>query len=108
MASSQLVYPEARAALAAAERAGRLDGTAYDQAVAALDLLYDDLQIIGVDDQLAHEAGDLAVHYALRGYDAMHLASALALDANEVVLATWDAALSRAADQTGRLLVNRL
>jgi uncharacterized protein len=78
-ASSVLAYPEARAALAAARRAGRLTARAHDRAVAELDALDAELVIVGVDDALARRAGELADEHALRGYDAVHLASALAL-----------------------------
>lgn len=75
--------------------------------MSALESFYADLQIIRIDDQLARRAGELAAEFALRGYDAVHLACALALDAEDAVLATWDAALGDAAHQTGRLLVNQ-
>lgn len=104
--SGQLVYPEARAAVAAAERAGRIDGEMQRLAVDELDALYGQLRIVGVDEPLARHAGELAQRHALRGYDAVHLACALAVDGDDVVLATWDRALGEAADDTGRLLVN--
>jgi predicted nucleic acid-binding protein len=37
----------------------------------------------------------------LRGYDAVHLATALELDGDDVFFLTWDRALARAADQVG-------
>ncbi len=105
--SGQLVYPEARAAVAAAGRAGRVDHKVRRLAIAELDALYAELRIVGIDEPLARHAGELAERHALRGYDAVHLACALAVDADEVLLATWDSALSDAASETGRLLVNR-
>jgi predicted nucleic acid-binding protein len=41
----------------------------------------------------------------LRGYDAVHLASALAIDSPDVVLATWDRALAAAAVEEGLAVV---
>jgi predicted nucleic acid-binding protein len=38
---------------------------------------------------------------ALRGYDAVHLATALELGDEEVVLVTWDRDLTRAAERIG-------
>jgi uncharacterized protein len=105
--SGQLVYPEARAALAAAERARRIGEKIHRAAVADLDAVYAQLRIVGIDEPLAQHAGELAERHALRGYDAVHLACALAVDAADVLLATWDRALNEAADETGRLLVNR-
>jgi len=37
----------------------------------------------------------------LRALDALHLASALSLDAEDVIFATWDARLHRAAREHG-------
>jgi len=105
--SGLLVYPEARAAMAAARRSARVDDPAYDAAITSLEELYAELRVIAVDEPLARHAGDLAAEHGLRGYDAVHLACALAIDAEDVLLATWDAALGDAAHQTGRLLVNQ-
>jgi predicted nucleic acid-binding protein len=96
-----LAYPEARAALAAARRARRLTARAHDRAVAELDALNAELVIVGVDEALARRAGEIADERALRGYDAVHLASALALGRGETILVTWDRDLSNAAVDTG-------
>jgi predicted nucleic acid-binding protein len=55
-----------------------------------------------VTDDVVGLAGDLADREALRACDAVHLASALlAGEGNDVLLATWDRALSRAAHRLG-------
>jgi len=77
-ASSVLAYPEARAALAAAHRGDRLSADGYRYARAGFESLQSELLLIGIDGQLARHAGRLAEEFALRGYDAVHLASALA------------------------------
>jgi predicted nucleic acid-binding protein len=100
-AASVLAYPEARAALAAARRAERLTGRGHDRAVAELEALSSELTVVGVDERLARHAGQLAFEHGLRGYDAVHLASALALDAAETILVTWDHDLSTAAAGAG-------
>lgn len=56
--------------------------------------------MVGVDVALAREAGDLAEQLGLRGYDAVHLASALALGEPATVV-TWDDELRRAAAGCG-------
>ena len=104
--SSQLLYVEARAALAAAHRGARLDDRGLDQARVGLESLHAELRLIAVDEALARTAGDLAEQQGLRGYDAVHLASALAINADDVLLATWDRGLSDAALATEALLVN--
>jgi predicted nucleic acid-binding protein len=106
LVSSQLVYPEARAALAAATRAGRIDESTHVSAVATLEDLYAQLRIIAIDEPLARQAGDLATQHALRGYDAVHLACALHLQGDDILLATWDNALNSAARATGQLIAN--
>jgi uncharacterized protein len=104
--SSQLLYPEARAALAAAARGGRIGESTHTSAVATLEELYAQLRTVAIDEPLARHAGDLAAQHALRGYDAVHLACALRLHGDDVLMATWDNALNTAARATGRLLVN--
>ena len=69
--------------------------------MAELDELNAELLIVGVDGALARRAGDLADERALRGYDAVHLASALALGSGETILVTWDDDLSAAATAEG-------
>jgi uncharacterized protein len=99
--ASHLVYPEARAALAAAERAGRLDRRGLRRAVAELDAATASMSLVGVDDLLAREAGRLAEEHGLRGYDAVHLATALSGEDPELLIVTWDRGLARAALQSG-------
>jgi predicted nucleic acid-binding protein len=99
--SGQLVYPEARAAAAAAYRNGRLDAAELRAAVRAIDEIYEELTKVSVDAALARAAGEIAERRALRGYDAVHLASAKSIDSPDVVLATWDRALADAAGQEG-------
>ncbi len=99
VASSILSYPEGRAALAAARRAGRLTARRHAQAIADFDDIQSELLLLEVDRDLALHAGQLAADLALRGYDAVHLATALAL--GDAALVTWDGDLSAAALQAG-------
>lgn len=100
--SSHLIYPEARSALAAASRASRIGARALRRAIADLDVAVASIQRIGVDETLAAEAGRLAQEHALRGYDAVHLATALSVEDHSVVIVTWDDDLARAALRCGR------
>jgi len=99
--SSQLIYPEARAAAAAAHRRRRITSTTLRRAVDRIDELCTELDVIGLDPDLAHSAGDLAEAHGLRGYDAVHLATALSVESDSVLLATWDGDLARAAVAAG-------
>lgn len=99
VASSRLLYAEARAALAQASRLERLNHAEHLQAVSDLDGLVSSLDVVEVTDQVVRRAGELADNLALRGYDAVHLASAELLDDRDLVLATGDAQLHKAAKQ---------
>lgn len=100
-ASSILAYPEGRAALAAARRLDRLGADEHRKALADFEDLYADLATIGVDQELAVRAGKHAEDLGLRGYDSVHLATALALGDDEVVVVTWDRDLARATEEVG-------
>jgi uncharacterized protein len=100
-AASVLVYPEGKAALASAHRGNRLTQDLYREAVESFDRSYEELAVVAVDEQLAHDAGALALEFALRGYDAMHLATALSLAEHDVALVSWDHDLCRAASESG-------
>jgi predicted nucleic acid-binding protein len=99
-ASSILSYPEGRAALAAARRAGRLTAAGYARAATGFESLHDELLVVGIDRGLAHRAGALAERFALRGYDAVHLACALSLH-TATTLVSWDEDLRIAAAGSG-------
>lgn len=59
------------------------------------------IDYIEVSAQLAHTAGELAHAHGLRGYDAVHLAAAVAAADNELVVVTGDADLGTAAVSLG-------
>jgi len=99
-ASSILVYPEGRAALAAARRAGRLTANEHSRVLQDFEALRDELLLVGIDEPLAQHAGELAEDLGLHGFDAVHLASALALRADTTFI-TWDSELGRAAMRSG-------
>jgi hypothetical protein len=96
-----MVYAEGRAALASARRVRRLRAGYYSAAVRSLDAYYDAMVAIDVSDEIVRHAGDLAERHDLRGYDAVHLASALAVVPEGEPLVTWDAALAEAARLEG-------
>ncbi|MBW3535488.1 MAG: PIN domain-containing protein [Gemmatimonadetes bacterium] len=98
-------YPEARAALAAAGRSGRIDQAGLRTAVRDLEAACTAMALVGVDWALAQHAGEIAELYALRGYDAVHLATALSVDEPDLVLLTWDRDLADAAVRAGRAVI---
>jgi hypothetical protein len=60
--------------------------------------------VIEVDQDLVEHASTLAVKRELRSLDALHLAAALVLPREDLLLATWDRRLHAAA-QAERLMV---
>jgi uncharacterized protein len=98
---SRLVYPEACAALARAVRMGRLTPTDMGSATTELDDLVEQIDVIEVTEELARAAGRLAQVHGLRGYDAVHLAAAIAVSDDDVVVVTGDIDLAEAAMASG-------
>ena len=103
--TSHAAYPEVRAALAAAERCGRIDTATQREAVADLERLSGSMYLVALERDLAWRAGTLAEDHALRGYDSVHLASAVGMSAPRVVVVTWDKKLALAASQRGLAVV---
>ncbi len=99
--TSRIAYAEARAALAAGSRSGRVAGTERREGRRALEEFFQAMDLIDVTPEIVRTAGDLAEAHALRGYDAVHLASLLTLDPEDTVLVTWDRELARAGYASG-------
>jgi predicted nucleic acid-binding protein len=94
--TSRLLYVEAAAALARAARLGRLEPSAHEQALAALETLWLQFDVLAVDEDLVQRAATLARTRGLRGYDAVHCASALEVDGPTVVAVSGDRVLLEA------------
>lgn len=88
--SSRLAYPEVRAALAAAGRTHDLDETDLAAAERAWEGFWATARPVELTSAVERHAGQLARLHALRGSDAVHLASALAVGDPELVFAAWD------------------
>ncbi len=58
-------------------------------------------EVVEVDGRLAEEAATLAIARELRSLDALHLAAALMLPRDDLLLATWDHRLLAAARAEG-------
>jgi predicted nucleic acid-binding protein len=99
--SSRLAYPEVRAALAAAGRASRLNEKEQAHAESLWEDFWAATRPVEFTEQVAAHAGVLASRHALRGADAVHLASLLAVSATETVFAVWDDRLRAGAEAAG-------
>ena len=88
--SSRLLYVETAAALTQARRIGRLTEGKRRQGRRRLDQLWSQMDVAEVDEHVVTRAADLARRLSLRGYDAVHCASAEQLDDDDVVAASGD------------------
>lgn len=104
LATARVLYVEARAALAAARRAGRLSPTQHARTAAELESLWSQMAIVEITEDLVSRAAELAERERLRGYDAIHLAAALLVGAD--VLASADVGLCAAAARHGLSVAN--
>ena len=101
-----MTFAEAAAALARASRLGRLTTDAHDGALAELESVWAQMDVLDVDDDLVRTAGALARTHALRGYDAVHCAAALSLAADDLVAASGDSELLAAWRDDGLAVVD--
>ena len=101
LVSVRLIYAEARAALAQAQRMRRVAARQLPRLAEDVDTLYSQLDHLEVDETLARRAGELAQEFGLCGYDAIHLAGAERLHDPELVLVAGDDPLLDAATELG-------
>lgn len=99
--SSRLAYPEVRAALAAAGRDHRLGTADQGRAESDWEDYWKSTRAVELTESVAAHAGKLAGDHALRGADAVHLASLLAVGADNTLFAVWDERLRAGADSVG-------
>jgi predicted nucleic acid-binding protein len=88
--SSRLAYPEVRAALAAARRNRALTEMELTAVERDWDEYWNATRPVELTRTIEREAGKLAREHALRGADAVHLASALAIGDRQLIVAVWD------------------
>ena len=105
IATSIVAYAEARAAFARKFREKGLSRAHFESVKKALDADWPRFFVLNLNSLTAKSAGDLAEKHALRGFDALHLASALSLRpaSGDAVLrfVTADTRLQRAARLEG-------
>ena len=99
--SSRLAYPEVRAALAASARNHDLGGDDLLAAERTWEEFWAATRPVELTTAVEQQAGQLAKSHALRGADAVHRASALAIDDSDLVLAVWDRRLHASALAAG-------
>ena len=108
MATSAVAYPEARAAFARLKAQGSSTEAKHHQRLAQLNLDWENLLRIELAPAVVRTAGDLAEVHGLRGFDSIHLASALWLKektSTPLNFAVFDQRLRVAAERAGLAVV---
>ena len=112
IATSLISYAEVRSALARARAARRFRSQAdYQRSVTSFDSDWPEFGRVEVSDALVLNAGRLAERHALKGLDALHLASVMALIGSvddSVEFSTWDKRLATAATAEGLSLAHEV
>lgn len=98
---SRLAYVETAAALAQALRMERLTPTKHRASLRQLTQLWAQVEVIEIDQILIERAAQLAHQFSLRGYDAVHCASAEQLAEPDLVAAAGDHQLRAAWSSLG-------
>ena len=88
--SSRLAYPEVCAALAASGRNHELDEDGRVMAEQAWEEYWAATRPVELTAPVERHAGRLVRLHSLRGADAVHLASALAIGDPELIFSVWD------------------
>lgn len=104
IATSRIAYAEARAALARKRRERGVSPADYRTILHDFDHDWESYFVIDVSDTLVKLAGLMAEKHALRGFDAIHLASAVIISKQgdrAVSFSCFDARLIRAARREG-------
>jgi len=99
--ASRLAYPEVCAALAAAARGKTLTRGEANAAARSWEEFWAATRPVELNAAVERQAGELARTCALRGADAVHLASALAIGDPGLVMAVWDRRLHEGARTSG-------
>jgi predicted nucleic acid-binding protein len=87
LVTTRLTYVEVAAALAAAQRLGRITSKEHDAGRERLTELWPEFDVVEFDEQLMAAAAQAAMARGLRGYDSVHFAAAVAVN-DEYLVAT--------------------
>jgi uncharacterized protein len=108
VSTSIVAYPEARAALARLRRSRDLSAATFAAAKRNFEEQWPAFLTLEVTAAVSREAGDFAERYALRGFDALHLASfaevARRAGRSDTHFSSFDDPLNKAARDVARRL----
>lgn len=112
VATSKVAYAEVMAAFARAWREEILGQREYKDAVANFKEDWPEFFALDVSNAVLQRVDDVIDRYNLRGFDALHLASALVLsrrnEGEEIWAACWDSRLWDSFRQEGFLLIPKI
>jgi predicted nucleic acid-binding protein len=103
--SSRLTFPEVCAALAASGRNHDFEPIGLARARQAWGEIWSAIRPVELSSAVERLAGQLAERHALRGADAVHLASARTIRDPDLLIAVWDRRLHAGAGAEGLTVV---
>lgn len=104
LATVRVAHVEARAALCSSTALRRMAPAVFRSPITGLEMLWSQMSVVEIDDDLMRLAGDLATTHGLRGYDAVHLAVAHLVGAE--VFSSAGRRLCEAASSAGFYVAN--
>lgn len=110
LATSVVAYAETRAAFTRLKLSGVTNDARHEQRLVQFSRDWEAFLRVELDADVLRRAGELAESYGLRGFDSIHLASALWLAgrvSEQVDFAVFDLRLSAAASKAGLAVVPR-
>lgn len=93
--STRLLFVEAASALARAVREGRTTATNLKVLKGRMELLWNQVKVIDLDDELMERAANMTSRFALRGFDAVHCAAGESVGDDSAFMASADKSLLR-------------
>lgn len=93
--STRLLFVEASSALARAVRNGRSSPATFNVRKDQLELLWSQVKVIELDEELMERAATMTSRFALRGFDAVHCAAGESVGDDSAFMASADKALLR-------------
>lgn len=108
ISTSKIAYAEARSAFARKQKEDGFSLSLLRRVVADFNKDWDSYYLIEITDGLIRVAGDLAEKYLLRGFDSIHLASAIHLKNRislDVYFSSYDVRLNQSSEKEGVIVL---
>ena len=109
VSTSKIAYAEARAAFARKQKEDEFSLKVLRKIVEDLNRDWESYFVIEITDGLIRFAGDIAEKYLLRGFDSIHLASAIHLKnraRSDIHFSSYDTRLNQSAEKEGIILLS--